>query len=245
MSTIHIPGNGHTRMIAHRGLSGREKENTCAAFVAAGNRSYFGIETDIHTTADGKYILIHDSETGRVAEENLPVEGSTLEKLCALVLPDNAGVPRGDLHLPLPEEYLRICRAYDKIAVLELKAPFSAAQLLEIRELVRTHYDEAHTVYISFFYENLTALREMDGSLKLQFLCGGPDDLNEERMQDMAARKIDADAYFGLLSEEKIARLHELGLEVNAWTVDSPELAAELMRRGVDYLTTDILETEE
>ena len=33
-------------MIAHRGVSGLELENTCAAFVAAGNRSYFGIETD-------------------------------------------------------------------------------------------------------------------------------------------------------------------------------------------------------
>ena len=27
------------KMIAHRGLSGLEKENTCAAFIAAGNRT--------------------------------------------------------------------------------------------------------------------------------------------------------------------------------------------------------------
>ena len=33
---VRTPG---VRMIAHRGLSGIEKENTCAAFVAAGNRS--------------------------------------------------------------------------------------------------------------------------------------------------------------------------------------------------------------
>ena len=35
---LHAAG---TRMIAHRGLSGIERENTCAAFVAAGNRSYY------------------------------------------------------------------------------------------------------------------------------------------------------------------------------------------------------------
>ena len=35
------------KMVAHRGVSGLERENTCAAFVAAGNRSYFGIETDV------------------------------------------------------------------------------------------------------------------------------------------------------------------------------------------------------
>lgn len=53
-------------MIAHRGVSGIECENTAAAFVTAGNRSYFGIETDVHRTADGQYIIIHDDDTKRV-----------------------------------------------------------------------------------------------------------------------------------------------------------------------------------
>ena len=35
-----------TKIIAHRGLSGIECENTIAAYIAAGNRNYFGIETD-------------------------------------------------------------------------------------------------------------------------------------------------------------------------------------------------------
>ena len=56
MNTIKVD-SGNTLMIAHRGLSGIELENTCSAFVAAGNRSYFGIETDVHVTADGQYII--------------------------------------------------------------------------------------------------------------------------------------------------------------------------------------------
>ena len=84
----------------------------------------------------------------------------------------------------------------------------------------------------------------MDDSLKLQFLCGGADDLNEERMQDMAKNRIGADAYYAILNEEKVARLHELGLEVNVWTLDLPEQAETAMRWGVDYITTDILEQE-
>lgn len=35
------------KMIAHRGYSKYELENTKEAFLAAANRSYFGIETDI------------------------------------------------------------------------------------------------------------------------------------------------------------------------------------------------------
>ncbi len=70
-----------TKMIAHRGVSGLECENTCAAFVAAGNRSYWGIETDVHVTADGKFAIIHDDETGRVSPGNLSVEQSSMEQL--------------------------------------------------------------------------------------------------------------------------------------------------------------------
>ena len=58
MDTIKID-NKTVRMVAHRGLSGLEKENTCSAFVAACNRAtYFGVETDVHRTADGRYIEI-------------------------------------------------------------------------------------------------------------------------------------------------------------------------------------------
>ena len=80
MDTVKINKN-NTALIAHRGLSGIECENTAAAFVAAGNRSYFGIETDVHKTADGKFIIIHDDNTGRVCAENLPVENSNYEDL--------------------------------------------------------------------------------------------------------------------------------------------------------------------
>lgn len=59
MNTIKIKSDS-VKIIAHRGLSGLERENTYPAFVAAGNRSYFGIETDIHKTKDGKFIIIHD-----------------------------------------------------------------------------------------------------------------------------------------------------------------------------------------
>jgi len=59
MNTIKI-NRGATKMIAHRGVSGLERENTNLAFVAAGNRSYFGVETDIHVTADQNLIVIHD-----------------------------------------------------------------------------------------------------------------------------------------------------------------------------------------
>ena len=73
----------NTSVIAHRGLSGIERENTCPAFIAAGNRSYFGIETDVHVTKDGQFVIIHDETTERVSlgKYNINVEESDIQLL--------------------------------------------------------------------------------------------------------------------------------------------------------------------
>ena len=95
-----------TKIIAHRGLSGIECENTLAAFIAAGNRNYFGIETDVHKTNDGNFIIIHDGNTGRVSNVNLSVEESDFDDLRKVILNDKDSNARVDLHLPTLEEYL-------------------------------------------------------------------------------------------------------------------------------------------
>ena len=85
MNTTKI-NSGKTKMIAHRGVSGIECENTAAAFVAAGNRSYYGIETDVHRTSDGQYIIIHDDNTVRVSGKELSVENNDFDTLRSLIL---------------------------------------------------------------------------------------------------------------------------------------------------------------
>lgn len=95
MDTIKL-NSGRVKMIAHRGLSGLEQENTCAAFVAAGNRAkYFGIETDVHRTADGRFLVFHDDDTARVGLDRLVLEQSTFQSLRSLQLTDLDGVRAG------------------------------------------------------------------------------------------------------------------------------------------------------
>ena len=125
MNTIKIEHEG-VKMVAHRGLSGLEKENTCAAFVAAGNRSHFGIETDVHPTLDGKIVCIHDGNTKRVAQDNVEVESTTFDTLRSIVLNDIDGKKgRADLRIPTLQEYVQICKKYGKVGVCEIKGMFS------------------------------------------------------------------------------------------------------------------------
>ena len=138
-------------MIAHRGLSGIEKENTCSAFVAAGNRSYFGVETDVHVTADGQFIIIHDDTTRRVALDDLTVENSTYETLRSLRLCDKDGKRgRKDLMLPSLSEYIQICKKYEKVSVLELKNHMQPQEIDRIIDVIRVEGWLERTIFISF-----------------------------------------------------------------------------------------------
>lgn len=230
----------NTKIIAHRGLSGIERENTVAAFVAAGNRSYYGIETDIHRTADGGYILIHDGRTGRVADRDVEVENSTLAELRSLKLTDRAGRARGDLILPLPQEYFSVCKCYDKVSVLELKGGFEAKDLSEIIEPAQSIDQLEHTVFISFSFENLVKLRKLLPRQPVQFLTDYP--VDAELIRRLKTEGFDLDIREDRLNPESVAALKAAGIKVNCWTVDNPDRAAELVEMGVDYLTTNILE---
>ena len=229
-------------MIAHRGLSGLERENTHAAFVAAGNRSYFGIETDVHVTADGKYVIIHDDTTTRVTGVEMTVEETDLATLRQLkVLDRDTEEPRGDLCLPTLEEYIAICKRYDKVAVLELKNRMPTNCIWEIAEIIDSMGYLEKTVFISFWRQNLIDLREKYPEQPAQYLVSKIED--PDALVEMLKRhRLDLDAKYSAVTEELVARLHEEGLKVNVWTVDKPESGVRAMAMGVDFITTNILE---
>lgn len=230
------------RMIAHRGLSGLERENTCAAFVAAGNRSYFGIETDVHRTADGQYVIIHDDTTTRVAGVELTVEETDMATLRQLRLFDvGTELPRGDLCLPTLDEYIAICKKYEKAAVLELKNRMSDEAVWEIAEIVSGHGYLENTVFISFSLDNLIALRAKYPDQKAQYLLSRIED-PDAVLEKLKTHRLDLDVRHTALTAELVERIHAAGLEVNVWTVDAPEDAARVMDMGVDYITSNILE---
>lgn len=242
MNTVKLTDKGSTRMIAHRGLSGLETENTHAAFVAAGNRSHYGIETDVHKTADGEFVVIHDDTTARVAGDDLSVEGSTFAELRALLLKQKNGEKgRTDIRIPTLEEYIRICKQYEKIAVLELKNRFEKDDIAEVIRRIEAEEYLDRVVFISFWYENLLDLRELLPEQPIQFLTGVRDDW-EWLVGELASHNFGLDVLWGQVTKELVERCHKAGVEVNCWTVDHPDDAARLIAMGVDYITSNILE---
>ena len=239
MDTIKI-NKGNTKMVAHRGVSGLELENTCAAFVAAGNRSYVGVETDVHVTSDGKLIIIHDDNTDRVATEAMVVEQTDYETLRRLQLKQKDGMCRTDLRLPSLEEYLSICKHYDKVCVLELKNPMEETAVKEIVEVCESVYSLDKMIFISFAFQNMLYIRKFAPNAEAQYLLA--EEITQTHIDTLAEHKLDLDVHYLAMSEELMKRLHDRGIKVNCWTVDDPVIAERLVSWGIDYITSNILE---
>lgn len=240
MNTIKL-NSGSTLMVAHRGLSGLETENTCAAFVAAGNRqSYFGIETDVHVTADGKYIVIHDDDTARVAGEAYCVEQTDYATLRALRLKNIPGeFARADYGLPSLEEYIQICKHYEKTAVLELKNRMEPADIAGIVEAIRGIGYLEKVIFISFALENLLELRKLVPAQPAQYLL---EQFTPADLEVLRENKLDVDLDYTAVTPEVVAAVHGIGQKVNCWTCNTAAEGAALVAMGVDMITSNILE---
>lgn len=239
-NTIKVENKGNTKMVAHRGASGLERENTCAAFVAAGNRSYFGIECDIYRTIDGKFVVFHDSKTTRIGIDTLVIKESTYETLRSLKLTDlNGERCRNDLRIADLDEYISICKHYEKKAVLELKSGFCQDSINEVIDIIEKYDYLDNTIFISFYFEQLEMVRNARPNTTVQFLKSLFD---SDLIDRLTAAKMDLDIDHNSLTEENIKLCHDNGIKVNCWTVDDPERAAELISWGVDYITSNILE---
>ena len=239
MQPIFLENKGNTKIVSHRGLSGVETENTLAAFVAAGNRDCFGIETDIHVTADGKYVVIHDCETGRVGENNLTVENSTFAQLREVRLLERGTDGYSDMQRLLSlQEYLRVVRRYEKTAVIELKNTIPAKNIAEIVQICKEEYDLEKIIFISFHFENLVELRRLLPEQKIQFLTG---EYSQEQTDRLKEYKMGIDIYYIRLTQERVRELHEAGIVINCYTCDDPADAQKLIEWGVDMITSNIL----
>lgn len=240
MDTIRIPKK-QALMVAHRGVSSLERENSLAAFIAAGNRSYFGIETDVHRTSDGSFVIIHDSMTGRVSPTDINVEECTPEELAAVRLYGYDGkTPRADLSLPSLADYIAVCRRYDKTAVLELKSDFTVDELRHMCEEIEAQEYLSRVVFISFIFDNLLRLREIRPDQPAQYLRT---DANKEELIALVKKHhIDLDVHFDMITKDFVDACHKEGIKVNVWTVDNPEIADRVIEAGVDFVTTNRLE---
>jgi len=239
MDTIKF-NKKNIKMIAHRGLSGLERENTMAAFIAAGNRSYYGIECDVRKTADGVFVIMHDANTNRVANVNKVISETNYKDLKKIEL--NRLIDESSanyLKIPTFIEYLDSCLKYRKQAIIEFKTVLTDDDIDKILEIIKSRNYLKEVTFISFHLDNLINFRKKDKTVKMHYLR---DSYDEEVLKALNEYNLDLSINYHNLTKEIVNEVQNFNHKVGCWTVNDPINAERLTSWKVDYITSDILE---
>lgn len=110
------------RIVKHGGDSVIAPENSLPLFNLAGRSGYWGIETDIRQTSDNVLVCMHDATIDRTTTGTGAVASMTYEDLqnYTIDVGDYTEYTTEELRVPTFEEYLRVCRKYGCVAIIEL-----------------------------------------------------------------------------------------------------------------------------
>lgn len=242
--------------IAHRGFSTLAPQNTLPAFELAGkSKKVYGIETDVHATKDGKLIVLHDDTLNTTtditsADENYgkPVEKMDYEEVEKYNIETKsgtgslkAGTIYKNLHIPTAEDYIKICKKYNKIAIIELKGFNDPKYYQQLTDLIFRENMQKKTVFISGKLGQLENMKETVSKAStipmMPIFYENTDTNTDDYINLNGFTGIDINIKKTTTNTLKTLRSQKVGI----WTVKLSDIkkAAELVKSGAEYITAD------
>lgn len=220
------------RVVAHRGAwkNTGAPQNSLASLKHAFEMKCGGSEFDINMTRDGLLVINHDAD----------YFGSKIEELTYAEL-NKTKLKNGE-DLPLLEDFFKLAQKYPgTLLFAEIKPSPSGAErsekiAAETYKMAKKYKLLKRTVFISFSYEAVLKLVALDKKTKVQYLTG------DKAPEVLKAAKVPGlDYHFSVFEKNAdwLQKAKALSLSTNAWTVNKPEIMEDLLKQGIDYLTTD------
>ena len=238
-------------VIAHRGASAVEPENTLHAFEAAIKAGADYIETDVHQTADGIVVIMHDLSVNRtcVIPETIRKthrSKKTLIKDLRLAEFQSLHIKGQNFAPPTLDSAIKCINGRCKL-LIELKKGNAYYPRIEskILEIIKKNKAEAWVNIIhSFDKDALLELNEKNTGIKLQKLIVfrfplGSFTFSKHLTKDDFSKWEGVNAYYRFASKRLIRQLHRQNKTVFAWTVNSRKWAKKLKNRGIDGIITN------
>ena len=224
------------RIYAHRGAAAHHPENTRRSFAAAVEAGADALETDVRMTADGEIVVFHDADGSRTCEQSAT--------LASTVWSDVAQWDAGEGEHPMllsemletwPEHFVNIDIKDDSVAAARatLKVVRAAGRQATVglgsfhRTVAAAVREEGWTGQMALVPREVAAARLLPSVLSRLALYGNAAQIPTH--QGMI--RLDGPGF--------IARCHRLGLRVDYWTIDDPEVAKRLVHAGCDGIVTN------
>ena len=224
----HLPG-AQVQVLAHRGASRRERENTLVAFTAAASLGAHAVELDARPCADGSPVVHHDA---RLADGRAICE-----------------VARHDL----PDWVPTLAAALDACAGMwvnvevkndESEPDFDPGDrfMERVAAELRGRGDDGRWLVSSFRRATIDASRALLPGVATAWLTVDvPTGTAPSLAADLrAAGHAALHPWVGSLARDVVAAMHADGLSVNPWTCDDPVRMQEIVAWGVDGICTNV-----
>jgi glycerophosphoryl diester phosphodiesterase len=220
------------KVIAHRGAwkAQAHPQNSLASLKEAVKLGCEGSEFDVWMTSDGVLIVNHDADF-----EGMEIETSTYKDL--LTIKHENGEK-----LSTVEEYLKAGKKQKGTKLIfEIKpSKISVERSIEVAEksvlAVKKMKAEKWVDYITFSYEGGLKAIEMDPNANVAYLTG---DKTPAELKEAGFFGFDYNINLLKKNPQWIKEAQDLGLTVNAWTVNSAEDLNWFLDQNPDFITTD------
>ena len=239
-SVLSVVSLAQIKVIAHRGhwntngnWSGNDAtpQNSLSSYKAADKLGVYGSEFDVNMTSDGKLVVCHGPKIVSLAD----VQKETFEDVRKQILTNGEAVPSLD-------EFLLLAKKSKIRPVLEIKPDYrdkdnNLPAFEAVANSLKKHkINMAEITIISFSLEVCKEAAKRFPKTMVQFLGGSktPDELYALGIKGL-------DYHYSVLDKhhEWVDRAHELGMEVNVWTVDKKSDIKRMVALGVDQITTN------
>ncbi|MDR7518350.1 MAG: glycerophosphodiester phosphodiesterase family protein [Armatimonadota bacterium] len=236
---------------AHRGGAGLAPENTLAAFRNALALGADYLEMDLHASADGEVVVIHDATLQRTTNGRGYVRQTPLAELQRL---DAGSWFHGRFageRIPTLREVLEMVRVWGDSRIrlnLETKYDANAPPPADFEErilgLVREAGMADRILLQSFFYPSLVRVRALNAAVPTAVLRRVSDIPSDAVAVVREARASVYSPNFRLIGPDVIEALHRAGVPVVPWTVNEPADMERMLEAGIGRLPGDGIITD-
>lgn len=220
--------------IGHRGAKGHLAENTLESFQKAIDLGVDGIELDVHLSADGEIIVIHDETVDRTTDGKGFVKEMTLCELKKLRIENRFEIPT------LAEVFDLV--NYKYLINIELKATETTKPVVDLIEdyVVNKGWKYKNFLISSFDWPALQTVRDLHEEIPLGVLTHTDLDLAVAFAKFIRAETIHP--YFHLLTAENTLAMQQQKLKVFSWTINEREDLQKIKSYKPDGIITDFPE---
>lgn len=213
-------------MIAHRGASGTELENSFSALRAASYQGADGVELDVHASADGELLVHHD---GIIGDVQIPLV--LAQDVMRLRLSNGEPLPTLEQALETIGPRLQVF-----VEVKSLDPKWDDRLLATLDGGPNSGGYAVH----SFAFHVVRRLGEKRPDLPRGLLSEVYTKMPRKSLQDASASTLWQER--ATIDEPLIRTVHSIGARIFVWTVDDPAEMLELIGWGVDGLCTNFPE---